>query len=70
MRQGLLRLLDTLSMPLLAILTAFVLGGVVIWITSGSFQTVTVGAGPHTASGCRFKLKRTETTISGPISCP
>ncbi len=40
LRQGLLRVLDTLSMPLLAILTAFVLGGVVIWITSGSFQTV------------------------------
>ena len=39
-RQALLRLVDTLSMPLLAIFTAFVLGGVVIWITSGSFQTV------------------------------
>ncbi len=39
-RQSLLRILDVLSMPLLAILTAFVIGGIVIWITSGSFQTV------------------------------
>jgi general nucleoside transport system permease protein len=33
-------LLNTASMPLLAVLTAFILGGVVIWITSGSLQTV------------------------------
>jgi simple sugar transport system permease protein len=39
-RQVLLRIVDTLSMPLLAIFTAFVIGGIVIWITSGSFQTV------------------------------
>jgi ABC-type uncharacterized transport system permease subunit len=39
-RQSLLRILDVLSMPLLAIFTAFVIGGIVIWITSGSFQTV------------------------------
>jgi simple sugar transport system permease protein len=34
------RLLQVLSTPLLAIVTAFVLGGVVIWITSGNFSTV------------------------------
>ena len=39
-RQSLLRILDVLSMPLLAIFTAFLIGGIVIWITSGSFQTV------------------------------
>ena len=39
-RQILLRTADTLSMPLLAIFTAFLIGGIVIWITSGSFQTV------------------------------
>lgn len=32
--------LDVLSMPLLAVLTAFILGGLVIWITSGSFLSV------------------------------
>ena len=31
-----LRLLRTLSAPLLAILTAFILGALVIWLTSGS----------------------------------
>ena len=39
-RGGLLRLLGRLSMPALALLTAFVLGGIVIWITSGDLQTV------------------------------
>ncbi len=34
------RLWDALGMPLLALFTAFVLGGLVIWITSGSFDTV------------------------------
>ena len=34
------RLLQVLSTPLLAIVTAFVLGGIVIWITSGNFNTV------------------------------
>ena len=31
---------DVLAMPLLAIFTAFVIGGVVIWITSGQLSTV------------------------------
>ncbi len=34
------RLLQVLSTPLLASITAFVLGGIVIWITSGNFNTV------------------------------
>ena len=34
-RRPLLRYLDALSTPLLAILTAFVLGALVIWLTSG-----------------------------------
>jgi general nucleoside transport system permease protein len=34
------RTLDSLWMPLLAIFTAFVLGAIVIWVTSGNFQSV------------------------------
>jgi general nucleoside transport system permease protein len=37
---ALMRLLDRAKMPALALVTAFVLGGVVIWITSGKFETV------------------------------
>ena len=33
-------LLDSLGMPLLAVLTAFVLGALIIWITSGNLDTV------------------------------
>jgi general nucleoside transport system permease protein len=32
--------LNRLSMPALAVLTAFLIGGVIIWLTSGSFGTV------------------------------
>jgi general nucleoside transport system permease protein len=39
-RPRLLRLLDLFSMPLLAIVTAFVLGGLLIWLTSGRLSTV------------------------------
>jgi ABC-type uncharacterized transport system permease subunit len=39
-RSLMLRILDVLSMPLLATLTAFVLGAIVIWITSGQFSAV------------------------------
>jgi hypothetical protein len=39
-RNLLLRAWDTFSMPLLAIVTAFVLGGIVIWITSGKLESV------------------------------
>jgi ABC-type uncharacterized transport system permease subunit len=39
-RRPLLRYLDAFSTPLLAILTAFILGGLVIWITSGDLSTV------------------------------
>ncbi len=39
-RSLILRVLDVLGMPLLALVTAFVLGGIVIWITSGQFSTV------------------------------
>jgi ABC-type uncharacterized transport system permease subunit len=40
LRAILWRLMQVLSTPLLAIITAFVLGAIVIWITSGSFNTV------------------------------
>ncbi|MCU0501053.1 MAG: hypothetical protein MUC51_04695, partial [Anaerolineae bacterium] len=39
-RRILQRAWDVLAMPLLAILTAFLIGGVVIWITSGQLSTV------------------------------
>ncbi len=39
-RRPLLRYLNALSTPLLAILTAFVLGALVIWLTSGDLTTV------------------------------
>ena len=39
-RPAWLRILDSLGMPALAILTAFVLGAIVIWVTSGSFLSV------------------------------
>ncbi len=39
-RRPIMRYLDAFSTPLLAILTAFILGGLVIWITSGSLPTV------------------------------
>lgn len=39
-RATLLRLLDVLSMPTLAIVLAFIGGALIIWITSGSIETV------------------------------
>ena len=39
-KSTLMRVLDRASMPALALVTAFVLGGVIIWITSGKFETV------------------------------
>ena len=39
-KSALMRMLDRASMPALALVTAFVLGAVIIWITSGSFETV------------------------------
>ena len=39
-RRILQRAWDVLAMPLLAIVTAFLVGGVVIWITSGQLSTV------------------------------
>jgi general nucleoside transport system permease protein len=39
-RNAVLRWLDTLSMPALALIIAFVLGGVIIWATSGDFAKV------------------------------
>ncbi|HTP10834.1 MAG TPA: ABC transporter permease, partial [Anaerolineae bacterium] len=61
-RQILLRVVDTLSMPLLAILTAFILGGVVIWITSGSFQTV-IDAYTGLIRGAFFKPRGLSETL-------
>lgn len=40
LRGDLLRVLNVLAMPALAILSAFLLGAIVIWITSGDFGTV------------------------------
>ncbi len=40
LRVSLLRLLDTLSMPVLAIVLGFVGGALIIWMTSGSLETV------------------------------
>jgi simple sugar transport system permease protein len=34
------RIVDVLAMPLLALFTAFLFGGIIIWITSGSLSTV------------------------------
>lgn len=39
-RKILRRVLDVVGLPVLATLTAFVLGAIVIWITSGQFSTV------------------------------
>jgi len=39
-RSALMRVLDRASMPALALVTAFVLGAIIMWITSGSFETV------------------------------
>jgi general nucleoside transport system permease protein len=39
-RTMLLKVADLFSMPLLAIVTAFVIGAAVIWLTSGKFDTV------------------------------
>ena len=39
-RNQLLRVLDVLSMPVLAFIIAFVLGGVIIWVTSGDLNKV------------------------------
>ena len=39
-RSALMRMLDRAKMPALALVTAFVLGAVIIWITSGSFLTI------------------------------
>ncbi len=39
-RTALARMLDRAKMPALALVTAFVLGAIVIWITSGNFQTI------------------------------
>ncbi len=39
-RSTVLRVLDRISMPALALVTAFALGAVVIWITSGQFVTI------------------------------
>jgi ABC-type uncharacterized transport system permease subunit len=61
-RQILLRTVDVLSMPLLAIFTAFVIGGIVIWITSGSFQTV-VEAYTGLIRGALFKPRGLSETL-------
>jgi simple sugar transport system permease protein len=49
-------------MPLLAIFTAFLIGGIVIWITSGSFQTV-VEAYTGLINGALFKPRGLSETL-------
>src|SRR5512143_3418530 len=39
-RDALNRIVNILSIPALAILTSFILGGLVIWLTSGSLSSV------------------------------
>jgi general nucleoside transport system permease protein len=39
-KDSFLKIFNILGTPLLAILTAFIVGGLVIWLTSGSFSTV------------------------------
>ncbi|HEX9114880.1 MAG TPA: ABC transporter permease, partial [Anaerolineae bacterium] len=61
-RSGLARLLDLLAMPALALVTAFIAGGVVIWITSGSFSTV-IQAYDGLARGAFFKQRGFSETL-------
>jgi len=53
---ALMRLLDRASMPALALVTAFVLGAVVIWITSGKLETVWQAYG-GLVNGALFKQR-------------
>lgn len=55
-RSSFQRIIGPLGMPLLAIITAFVLGGIVIWVTSGSFATV-VEAYSGLVRGAFFKQR-------------
>lgn len=63
-RSALLRILDTLSMPALATLMAFIGGGLIIWVTSGSLGTV-VAAYQGMINGAFFETRAfTETLVA------
>ncbi len=63
-RSTLLRILDALSMPALATLMAFIGGGLIIWVTSGSLGTV-VAAYEGMIDGAFFKTRAfTETLVA------
>jgi len=58
------RILNLLAMPILAVFTAFVIGGVLIWITSGDFNTV-IQAYSGLLRGALFKERGlTETLVA------
>src|SRR5450759_154786 len=58
------RILNLLAMPILAVFTAFVIGGVLIWITSGNFNTV-IQAYSGLLRGALFKERGlTETLVA------
>jgi general nucleoside transport system permease protein len=63
-RSALLRILDTLSMPALATLMAFIGGALIIWVTSGSLGTV-AAAYEGMINGAFFKTRAlTETLVA------
>ena len=61
-RTTLLRVLDLLRMPALALFTAFAIGAILIWITSGSLQTV-VQAYAGLIQGAFFKQRGLSETL-------
>jgi ABC-type uncharacterized transport system permease subunit len=61
-RSTLLKILDGLSMPALAIVMGFVGGALIIWITSGSFDTV-VTAYVGLINGAFFKMRGFSETL-------
>jgi ABC-type uncharacterized transport system permease subunit len=61
-RRAWLRWLDVLSMPALALVIAFVLGALIIWITSGDFQKV-VEAYVGLVRGAFFKQRGFSETL-------
>ncbi len=56
------RVLNLLSMPILAVLTAFVIGGVLIWVTSGDLNTV-IKAYSGLLRGAFFKERALSETL-------
>ena len=61
-RASLLKMLDVLGMPALAIVMGFVGGALIIWITSGSLETV-IAAYAGMANGAFFKTRGFSETL-------